>query len=134
MDRGVVGDGTLAGGAGRFPFPLVASGVSRITSIPEPLIAGGPRIKFEPTHVSCYGWIGGVVGDGTMAGGAGRFPFPLVASGVSRITINRPKASFKMQALVWNRLPCFELSGRRIGSRPGLRLFIEERLQSRSFH
>ena len=55
------GDGTLAGGSGRLPFPLVASGVSRITSLPEPPIPGGPRIKFEPTHVGCYGLIGGVV-------------------------------------------------------------------------
>src|SRR6266566_9137987 len=55
------GDGTLAGGSGRLPFPLVASGASRITSIPEPPIPGGPRIKFEPTHVGCYGLIGGVV-------------------------------------------------------------------------
>src|SRR6266478_4750386 len=55
------GDGNLAGGSGRLPFPLVASGVSRITSIPEPPIPGGPRIKFEPTHVGCYGLIGGVV-------------------------------------------------------------------------
>src|SRR5438046_222688 len=57
----VAGDGTLAGGSGRLPFRLVASGVSRITSIPEPPIPGGPRIKFEPTHVGCYGLIGGVV-------------------------------------------------------------------------
>src|SRR6266478_4347789 len=55
------GDGNLAGGSGRLPFPLVASGVSRITSIPEPPIPGGPRIKFEPTNVGCYGLIGGVV-------------------------------------------------------------------------
>src|SRR6266566_4335849 len=27
----------------------------------EPPIPGGPRIKFEPTHVGCYGLIGGVV-------------------------------------------------------------------------
>src|SRR5438477_10404205 len=35
------GDGTLAGGSGRLPFPLVASGVSRITSIrSRPFLAG----------------------------------------------------------------------------------------------
>ena len=34
----------------------VASGVSRITSFAGLNLAEGQRIKFEPTHVGCYGF------------------------------------------------------------------------------
>src|SRR6266542_3565821 len=41
--------------AGRCPCRLVAPGVSRITSIPVHCFARGPGMKYEPTHVGCYG-------------------------------------------------------------------------------
>ena len=40
--------------------------MSRISSLPERSSPRGLRMKFEPTHVGCYGSIGGAA-DGTVA-------------------------------------------------------------------